>query len=222
MAKMLKKILQPKPKNTATNVRDRTGTQRKLHKATSGHRCHPAMMREKVLDSWEDVCAEFGLEFVHVSGSGGKAEGGRNDFGEKTGIFRVLEALESNDWAQADGLGEDDDEDEEDGDRSGEGESRRAATNPEVSTRAELDDPPDLDPESLEFGFDREDFVGLRQAIWSGDREEDGEEGTVDDVQKLEGMMRKLLAVRDMSAGLPEEQRKRMAKKAVGEVMKEL
>jgi len=177
---------------------------------------------EKVLDSWEDVCAEFGLEFVHVSGSGGKAEGGRNEFGEKTGIFRVLEALESNDWAQADGLGEDDDEDEEDGDRSGEGESRRAATNPEVSTRAELDDPPDLDPESLEFGFDREDFVGLRQAIWSGDREEDGEEGTVDDVQKLEGMMRKLLAVRDMSAGLPEEQRKRMAKKAVGEVMKEL
>lgn len=42
------------------------------------------------------------------------------------------------------------------------------------------------------------------------------------EIQKLEGMMRKLQAVRDMSAGLPEDQRKRMAAKAVGEVMKDL
>ena len=43
-----------------------------------------------------------------------------------------------------------------------------------------------------------------------------------DEVQKLEGMVLKLQAVRDMSAGLPEDQRKRMAAKAVGEVMREL
>jgi hypothetical protein len=35
-------------------------------------------------------------------------------------------------------------------------------------------------------------------------------------------MMMKLQAVKDASAGLPEEQRKRMAARAVGEVMKEL
>lgn len=144
---------------------------------------------------------------------------GANRTAEKSGIPRVLEALESNDWAQADGFG---DEEEEEGSELGEGGSTRPATKSRGGANTELDDPPDIDPESLEFGFDREDFAGLRQAIWSSGREEDGEEETEDDVQKLEGMMRKLLAVRDMSAGLPEEQRKRMAKKAVGEVMKEL
>ena len=84
----------------------------------------------------------------------------------------------------------------------------------------------ELDPESLEFGFDREDLAGLRKAIWKGgsdsDEEEDDEELGDDDVQKLERMMHKLQAVRDMTSGMPEEQRKRMAKRAVDEVMKEL
>ncbi|KXH35548.1 alpha and gamma adaptin binding protein p34 [Colletotrichum simmondsii] len=53
---------------------------------------------------------------------------------------------------------------------------------------------------------------------------EDAEKEDLDaeDVEKIEQMMRKLQAVRDLSAGLPEDQRRRMAKKAVGEVMKEL
>lgn len=144
---------------------------------------------------------------------------------EKTGIPRVLEALESNDWAQADGLSVDEDGEDGDVDESelGGGDGTRLATKSRGGASTELGDPPDLDPESLDFGFDREDFAGLRQAIWSsGTEAEEGQGETEDDVQKLEGMMRKLLAARDMSAGLPEEQRKRMAKKAVGEVMKEL
>lgn len=53
---------------------------------------------------------------------------------------------------------------------------------------------------------------------------EEAEEGQYDDdeIRKVEQMMQKLQAVRDMSAGLPEEQRKRMAAKAVGEVMRDL
>jgi hypothetical protein len=92
-------------------------------------------------------------------------------------------------------------------------------------------DDDEFDPKSLDFGFDREDFAGLRKAIWAGIAEDDGE-GSKDqaeekevgdeDVQKLERMMMKLQAVKDASAGLPEEQRKRMAARAVGEVMKEL
>lgn len=67
----------------------------------------------------------------------------------------------------------------------------------------------------------------MRKAIWSAGQEDDeeikGKEELGDeDVKQIEGMMRKLQAVRDMSAGLPEEQRKKMAAKAVGEVMKEL
>lgn len=154
-------------------------------------------------------------------------------------MSRVLEALQANDWSQA-GLDEGSDDD-----------FLEPGTG---KTREDDEDKDELDPENLDFGFDREDFVGLRQAIWNAGREggdggdeefmnkpgvasknkapaeddgaDDGEDHNEEigeeDVQKLEGMMKKLLAVRDMSAGLPEEQRKRMAKKAVADVMKEL
>jgi hypothetical protein len=89
-----------------------------------------------------------------------------------------------------------------------------------------------VDPEKLGFGFDKEDFAGLRKAILEaqGEREGEGEsskgkEGEAvgeEDVQKMESMMRKLLAVREMTAGMPEAQRKRMAKQAVDEVMKDI
>lgn len=42
-----------------------------------------------------------------------------------------------------------------------------------------------------------------------------------EDIQKMERMMAKLQAVRDTNAGLPEDQRKRAAAKAVAEVMRE-
>ncbi|EMR70572.1 putative alpha and gamma adaptin binding protein p34 protein [Eutypa lata UCREL1] len=215
------------------------------------------------VDEWEDCCAEWGLEFVQVRGqhqSAGASD--RNEFGEKTGIPRILEALESNDWSQALGPGEDDDFGSEFGDfeeglTKGAGGGGGKETFPSTTTkRTDLDDDgTDLDPESLDFGFDREDFAGLRRAIWTAGRDDDndddnnnneadlaggqpgnsnkveretggepggGEDGDEDEVRKLERMMVKLQAVRDMSAGLPDDQRKRMAARAVNEVMKEL
>lgn len=110
----------------------------------------------------------------------------------------------------------------------------------------DLDGDGELNPEDLDFGFDREDFEGLKKAIWeaqmereglddgeqsqgdkatsSGGKNVGGEDGEIDDddVQQMEQMMRKLQAVRDMSAGLPEDQRKRMAARVVGEVMRDL
>lgn len=97
----------------------------------------------------------------------------------------------------------------------------------------------------MDFGIDKEDFEGLKKAIWeakmeredlgteekpaneggesSGAADADGDgDGDDDEIRKVEQMMQKLQAVRDMSAGLPEEQRKRMAARAVGEVMKDL
>jgi hypothetical protein len=101
----------------------------------------------------------------------------------------------------------------------------------------------DVDPESLEFGFDREDFEGLKRAIWNsgkedeegfmddkpgtskettGEEKDDDEQLDDEDIQKIERMMVKLQTVRDSNAGLPEDQRKRAAAKAVAEVMREL
>lgn len=233
------------------------------------------------VDEWDGRAAECGLEFVQVRARGTEA---RNKFGgrllsfllrsslsssiqayldinyivaltntlatEKTGIPRVKEALEANEWdgVGGDDLGSDFGDFEAALDDDGEGISGGVGTGSKDA---------DLDPESLDFGFDREDFQGLKKAIFSAGKEgdDDGEDlmngeppGPQDkkkkkkqgpeeaggaskegdekldeaEVQKLEGMMRKLQAVRDMSAGLPEDQRKRMAAKAVGEVMKDL
>ncbi|KAK8096979.1 hypothetical protein PG999_012923 [Apiospora kogelbergensis] len=205
------------------------------------------------VDEWDGCAAACGLEFVQVRAKG---SGARNEFGEKTGISRAKEALEANEWDQVGGsdLGSDfgDFEAALDGDDNDED----GLDGVVASSKAT-----DLDPKDLDFGFDRDDFQGLRKAIWSTGNE-DGDErdlmngdkpsqqkqktqqgpGELDasngggssskevednkldeaEIQKLEGMMRKLQAVRDMSAGLPEDQRKRMAAKAVGEVMKDL
>ncbi|KAH9241197.1 hypothetical protein K456DRAFT_1856278 [Colletotrichum gloeosporioides 23] len=198
-------------------------------------------------EEWEELCAEWGLEFVQVRG--GKKDDGRNEFGEKMGIPRVLEALESNDWAADAGPDVDSDLEEVEAEMAGLPRKPRPLADGD-------DDEFDFDPESLDFGFDRADFEGLKKAIWNleqeqqqqaddvdegkkSDEKKDGEASKnaaeketaacdeeerldAEEIEKLEGMMRKLQAVRDMSAGLPEEQKRKMAKKAVSEVMKEL
>lgn len=140
--------------------------------------------------------------------------------------------MEANDWAQAsDDLGSDFGDFE-------------AALGEDAESSQPHGKDTDLEPENLDFGFDRRDFEGLRHAIWSAGQYDDEEDSMLgepnkssdgketrkaegdslddEEVQKLEGMMRKLQGVRDMSAGLPEDQRKRMAAKAVSEVMKDL
>ena len=152
---------------------------------------------EGPVDEWDELCAEAGLEFVQVTG---REEGRRNEFGgtftpspnlllthsplrriftdngydgaEKTGISRVREALEANDWAQL--TGPDDLSDfgdfEEASGRTAEGDGKDDGGGGK-----------ELDPESLDFGFDRADFEGLRKAIWSAgqmdDQQGDGDDG---------------------------------------------
>lgn len=136
------------------------------------------------------------------------------------GIARVKEALEANDWEQGDlDLSEEDEADKE------------------PSTAEDLD-----------FGIDKKDMEELRKAIF-GDADgeidkteqvqgtthettgskEDGAKETKedetgvdeDDVAKVEAMMRKLQAAREAGEGMSEAQRKKMAAKAVAEVMKD-
>ncbi|KAJ4162969.1 hypothetical protein NW754_014391 [Fusarium falciforme] len=180
-------------------------------------------------EDWDEICAEAGLEFVSV---GGKGDTGRNEFGEKTGIARVKEALEANDWSQLEVPLSDSD--------FGDFETS--------SAKAHDDDHDDeLDPQKMGFGFDRSDFEGLRRAIWEAgqdieepsgsSKEADKKDKTSEeeaaarggfedlddeDIAKVEKMMRKLQAVREAGEGMGEEQRKRMAARAVEEVMKEL
>ncbi|KAH7165670.1 hypothetical protein EDB81DRAFT_780059 [Dactylonectria macrodidyma] len=187
-------------------------------------------------EEWDEVCAEAGLEFVAM---GSKESSGRNEFGEKTGIARVKEALETNDWTELEApFSESDFGDFE-------------TSSPKQDKGDASDDGTDVDPKKMGFGFDQADFDGLRQAIWEAGQDQndddlakgvkaEGDEkakdataskalqgGALDDldeedVVKIESMMRKLQVVREAGEGMGQEQRRRMAARAVEEVMKEL
>lgn len=192
---------------------------------------------------WEDLALEHGFEFIDATRTG------RNEFGERTGLERVREALEANDWAGGGGGG---------------GASRPAGGAGEAG---EVDGD-DLDGFLEEFDPDvdgvlgaREEaemtaeLFGLKAALMREEVEEEekgaragvedkveeaerrapagGRVGALEEVgegegegktqagqvEDLERMMATLLAVREQSAGLPEAERRRVAARAVRGVM---
>ncbi|KAK1783542.1 hypothetical protein QBC45DRAFT_388631 [Copromyces sp. CBS 386.78] len=276
------------------------------------------MEMEDEINEWEDLCAEWGLEFVHhqvagpdVGGNKGKKEKGKNDdekrneYGEKMGIARVLEALQSNDWSGGDGT-------------AGSTEGGGPFGGSEDDEDTDYIDENDWDTEDefdLGFGYTKKQKMEMRKAFWKGTEEsdktteedlkafrsvmqtvdgsrggawdarmkrqaregfwkqfeeevkenmkeggkgdgkkkgekqsatdtakagpsaggsgsgatdkvkkEDNEEEEIgeEDVEKIAKMMLKLQAVRDMSGTVSEEQRRKLALKAVEEVMRQL
>ncbi|KAI9763281.1 MAG: hypothetical protein M1840_000763 [Geoglossum simile] len=152
-------------------------------------------------EEWEEMCRGFGFEFVDAEGKG------RNEFGEPLGLERIKEALEVNNWA----------------------------TNDDNLDSPLLGETEDQDDGGRETGFSAEaaeleqEIVGLKMAIYGNglaEEDEDASGGGGKDqefqVEQLEAVMLRLQAVRDMSAGLPEAEREKLAAKAVGDIMKTL
>lgn len=143
---------------------------------------------ELEVEVWEEMCRECGFEFVDFEVKA------RNEFGESAGMERVREALEANDWAADDEIGDGDGEDGDDdagsfGSFAGGG-----------------DDGEGMDP--LKFIGDEmeREMFGLHRAIF-GDEESTGESsvhGITDDedeeaqVEKLETMMMRMSALKGM------------------------
>ncbi|KAM3423491.1 hypothetical protein BST61_g919 [Cercospora zeina] len=140
----------------------------------------------------EDLCMQYGFEYVDYSATG------KNEFGEKMGFERLKEVLETNEWAS----GENDEVDLDDLDFT-------------------ADDFGDFGTEEAEVTAE---LFGMKAALHEDDERDTTEEGfttaahavQVDDLDKL---MSKLLAVREQSAGLPEEERKKKAAQAVNDIM---
>ncbi|KAL6238195.1 alpha and gamma adaptin binding protein p34-domain-containing protein [Aspergillus navahoensis] len=160
---------------------------------------------------WEDQLCEMGLigfEVVEWDWTRVQDAGERNQYGELQGMRRVKEVLGTHEWAG--------DEEEE----------------PDTG----LPDDDDLERELL--GLDEEasglnnevdelqrEMVGLRFAIGrDGDRnvDEDDEGDEELRVDAVEALLTRMRAIKDMSAGLPEKERKRFAAKAVADIMKEI
>ncbi|KAM3507574.1 hypothetical protein MY11210_007082 [Beauveria gryllotalpidicola] len=155
------------------------------------------------VDEWDELCAEAGLEFVQVGGGEDKLQ----QFGEKSGIPRVKEALEANEWDLVS--------------------AHEPPFDDEVANKHTSDDA--LDPENMNFGLGQADLETLKNAILANqgqeqDLQEDRKEEDVgdEDVAKVQAMMRKLQAAREAGETMSETQRRKMAAKAVEEVMREL
>ncbi|KAK0288225.1 hypothetical protein LTR91_017121 [Friedmanniomyces endolithicus] len=151
---------------------------------------------ESKRDDWDDVCLQYGFEFVEYAAEG------TNEYGEKVGFERLKEALEATEWAAVDEEEDDleiDDLDFDAGDDIG------GFGGEEAEMTAEL------------FGmkaalFDDEGFAAEAENSSSP-----GEQAV--NVDSLDRMMSKLLAVKERSADLPEAQKKRMAARAVRDLM---
>ncbi|PWW74829.1 hypothetical protein C7212DRAFT_206551 [Tuber magnatum] len=168
---------------------------------------------ELELEVWEEMCRECGFEFVDFEVKA------RNEFGENAGMERVREALEANDWAADDETGDGDGEDgEDDGGSFG-------------SFSSAGDGGEGMDP--LKFIGDEmeREMFGLHRAIF-GDEESTGESsvhGITDDdddedeeaqVEKLETMMMRMTALKDMGEEVSKQERRRVAAKALSDIMK--
>lgn len=144
----------------------------------------------------EDGCIKYGFEYVDYTATG------KNEFGEKVGVERIREALEANEWEDQGGEEDDLDLDLENLDlEGGEGLGRD-----EAEMTAEL--------------------FGMKAALNGGEQDFDpdvddvvpNEQSQANQVDDLERIMGRLLAVKEQSTDLPEAQRRRMAAKAVREL----
>lgn len=149
---------------------------------------------EAQTEEWEDLCFEYGFEFV----DGGKVEG-RNAMGELQGIKRVREALEANEWEG----GDDDGVDEEELLRDT-GEAGGDAFGALIDGKSGVGDEGFL----LEKRDMEREFMGLKMGMANGfdmDEEDISVTGEAQQVEELERMMGKMMAVKgectDASAG---------------------
>ncbi|MCJ1446348.1 MAG: hypothetical protein MMC23_006853 [Stictis urceolatum] len=143
---------------------------------------------------WDDICRENGnWEFIDSSASGTP-----NEYGEKTGLPRLLEALQSGEWEAS----------------------------VDTFLESDFDDILDDADEDLEEGFDPADAAADTQvkdpilgSLKTG--EGAGEGKGDDDVEGLQKMLVRMQAARDLGEDLPSTERKRMAREAVKDVMRD-
>lgn len=145
----------------------------------------------------DDLCVQYGFELIEYAAEG------KNEFGEKVGLERLREALEANEWAD---IGEPDDGqlDSDIDQLEGSDDGIQGFARDEAEMTAELF--------GMKAALNGTDFEPDADDIWTPRSQER-------EVEDLDRMMSKLLVVKEQSAGLPEQQRKRLAAQAVRELL---
>lgn len=164
-------------------------------------------------DEWEDLGLDCGgWQWIDSEATG------KNEFGEKLGLERLQEALGANEWDGGD-LGAD-----------------------ETDLEQELGLRENENTFDNDIALERDDFVGIREAILGQDALEEEDTDGDAQVEELESMMLKMQAIKGLSrsyaidtkvntadpirrrvekgAGMAEDDRKRLAAKAIRDIMK--
>lgn len=165
----------------------------------SGQASNGISAAQATKEDWEDACLEHGFEYIDYKTKG------KNEVGERQGFERLKEALEANEWAATVHSDSEPDFDDLDLDEIEDAFTRKdeAEMTAELfGMKAALAGNEDFEPEPEEFGG-----MGSRK-----------QETQVEDLDRLMG---KLMAVKEQSAEMPEVQRRRMAARAVREIMGE-
>ena len=147
-----------------------------------------------------------------------RTESERNEYGEATAIARVMEVLQAQEWASAEG-GEldidflsDDDDGEFGATQAAEEKSEAEGLDFNPSS---LEKPTTDMSKSLMTGEDIDPRSKINWEQLNGDDQEV-------QVEQLQGLMERIIGIREMGADMPEEQRRRYAKKAIGQLMKDI
>ncbi len=155
----------------------------------------------------QDVTKETGTE-VHVGFEAPEDE--RNQFGEKTGLPRVLEVLEAIDWTVAPNHDLDDDDHGLDQD----------------DLTAEVEDAiPDIAGRGMSSrsGLDSElqrEMMELKMSMLSADDEDDDDEEA--QVNHLPALLERVVAIREAGSEMGKAEREQFAKREIARIMKEM
>ncbi|KIX08649.1 uncharacterized protein Z518_03306 [Rhinocladiella mackenziei CBS 650.93] len=192
-----------------------------------------AVQQEKLsatMEKLEDTCLSakgiLGWDFVAWDGQTqnvekeGNANDERNEYGEKTGIQRVIEVLEGIDWSASPNVGDDDGECEL-GELDGDDEEITLSPHVPGNMRfSGLDhelqrEMMELKMSMLEDGDDRDTHQGAQAR-----RDMPGDEDV--QVEQLQGLMERVVAIREAGSEMPKAEREKFAKREIGRIMREI
>ncbi|KIV87834.1 hypothetical protein PV11_03354 [Exophiala sideris] len=177
----------------------------------------------KAVEHLEETCLSdrgvLGWDFVAWDGDITQAEtdNERNEYGEKTGVQRIIEVLEGVDWSASPELGGDDGEFDID-DSADDDDHEASPTNILGNARfSGLDHELQREMMELKMSLEDEDNAnGSAQAEVVVPGDEDAQ------VEQLQGLMERVIGIREAGSEMSKADREKFAKKEIGRIMREL
>ncbi|OAP62818.1 hypothetical protein AYL99_02045 [Fonsecaea erecta] len=195
-------------------------------------RLEEVCLSDKGLLGWDFVAWDGQLEAAGDGKDGQSVKEGedeRNEFGEKTGIKRVIEALEAVDWSasphsdgEADGHGDFDFADVDEDEDAGELFSSTSKNMLGDGSTGLLGFDHELQREMMELKMSMLDAADDD----SDDDNKGGSEREQEDqdtqVEQLQVLMERVVAIREAGSEMPQPEREKFARREIGRIMREM